>query len=112
MCDVKLLLCDNKDVNVFQFNRELIDQHSNYAQLMHGPTNCVQFQIRVDHNIVVKVADFGLSRDIFNADYYKGDDKAALPVRWMAVESLQDRKFSSKSDVVSLVVSELFLFVG
>ena len=52
---------------------------------------------------VVKVADFGLSRDIFNSDYYKADRTAPLPVRWMSVESLKDTKFSVKSDVVCIL---------
>ena len=57
---------------------------------------------RVDGTHTVKVADFGLSRDLFNAEYYKGDQKAPLPVRWMAVESLRDLKFSVKTDVVGI----------
>ena len=58
---------------------------------------------RVSDDRVVKVADFGLSRDIFNSDYYKADRTAPLPVRWMSVESLKDTKFSVKSDVVCIL---------
>jgi hypothetical protein len=51
----------------------------------------------------VKVADFGMARDVFDKEYYSVQDhrKAKLPVKWMAIESLQTQKFTAKSDVVS-----------
>lgn len=56
----------------------------------------------LDENLVVKVADFGLSRDIYERDYYSSDNKKAkLPVKWMAIESLEKCHYSSKSDVWS-----------
>lgn len=56
----------------------------------------------VDINKVVKVADFGLSRDLFSRDYYRVDNgKTPLPVRWMAPESLESSVFTTKSDVWS-----------
>lgn len=50
----------------------------------------------------MKVADFGMARDVFDKEYYSIQDhrKAKLPVKWMAIESLQTQKFTSKSDVV------------
>lgn len=58
---------------------------------------------RVDSNDVVKIGDFGLSRDIYKQDYYKIKDKTRpLPVKWMALECLESHKFSTKSDVVSM----------
>ena len=52
--------------------------------------------------MVIKVADFGLSRDIYERDYYSSDDrKTKLPVKWMALESLEKGVYSTKSDVVS-----------
>ena len=49
----------------------------------------------------VKVADFGLSRDIYERDYYSSDDrKAKLPVKWMALESLEKGIYNNKTDVV------------
>ena len=51
------------------------------------------------------VADFGLSRDIYERDYYSSDNKKSkLPVKWMAPESLEKGTYSSKSDVVSYCV--------
>ena len=57
---------------------------------------------RLDDTLRVKVADFGLSRDIYTKEYYSSDDKKArLPVKWMAIESLTKNVYTSKSDVVS-----------
>lgn len=52
--------------------------------------------------MTVKVADFGLSRDIYEKDYYSSDNKKTkLPVKWMAMESLEKGTYNSKTDVVS-----------
>ena len=52
--------------------------------------------------MVVKVADFGLSRDIYATDYYKLMHSTPLPVKWLAPEALLDRIFTTKTDVVSI----------
>ena len=57
---------------------------------------------RVDGDDVVKIADFGLSRDLYEGSYYQATTYRPLPVRWMAIESLGNNAvFSTKSDVVS-----------
>jgi len=53
---------------------------------------------------VIKVADFGLSEDIYTSTYYrqrKTDTTVKLPMRWMAPESITDGIFTEKSDIVS-----------
>jgi len=58
---------------------------------------------RLDDDMMVKVADFGLSRDIYERDYYSSDDrKAKLPVKWMALESLEKSVYNTKTDVVCI----------
>lgn len=44
------------------------------------------------------VADFGMTRDIYETDYYRKGGKGLLPVRWMAPESLKDGVFTAHSD--------------
>lgn len=59
------------------------------------------FLCRLDENMQIKVADFGLSRDVYERDYYSCDNRhSKLPVKWMALESLEKGIYSSKSDVV------------
>ncbi|KAM7402240.1 hypothetical protein PAMP_017499 [Pampus punctatissimus] len=57
----------------------------------------------LDETFTVKVADFGMARDIYDKEYYSIQDQkqAKLPVKWMAIESLQTQKFTTKSDVWS-----------
>ncbi|XP_011270898.1 hypothetical protein, variant [Capsaspora owczarzaki ATCC 30864] len=66
--------------------------------------------ILVGEHLVAKIADFGLSRELNDKDYYKLQSKQKLPIRWMAPETLNYRKFSSQSDVFSygVVLWELF----
>ncbi|KFM64204.1 Hepatocyte growth factor receptor, partial [Stegodyphus mimosarum] len=56
----------------------------------------------LDEDHTVKVADFGLSRDIYERDYYSSDNKKTkLPVKWMAPESLEKGTYTTKTDVWS-----------
>ena len=57
---------------------------------------------RIDLNMVIKVADFGLSVSTGAKEYYRltGDMGIKLPVMWMAPESLSDHVFSEMSDVM------------
>ena len=50
---------------------------------------------------VVKIADFGMAREIYMADYYRKGGKAMLPVKWMPPEAFLDGIFTSKTDVWS-----------
>ena len=52
--------------------------------------------VLVGEGKVLKIADFGLSRD---TDLYVSTLSTKLPIRWMAPESIMDRLFSEKSDV-------------
>lgn len=50
-------------------------------------------------NMVVKIGDFGLARDIYKHDYYRKEGEGLLPVRWMSPESLVDGVFTTQSDI-------------
>ena len=54
----------------------------------------------MDESFRIKVADFGLTRDIYSTEYYRIEKHATLPVKWMALESLLDGYFDEKTDVV------------
>ncbi|XP_012136523.2 insulin-like receptor-like isoform X2 [Megachile rotundata] len=68
----------------------------------------------VAEDLTVKVGDFGMTRDIYETDYYRKGSKGFLPVRWMAPESLKDGMFSSRSDVWSygVVLWEMVTFAS
>ena len=57
---------------------------------------------RVNWDLEIKVADFGLSRMMGGHDYYRMRHFTQLPVKWMAPECLIDLIFTSSSDVVSV----------
>lgn len=63
---------------------------------------------RLDETFTVKVADFGMARDVYDKEYYsiQNQQRVKLPVKWMAIESLQTQKFTTKSDVVSAAFTE------
>ncbi|KAH9500449.1 hypothetical protein Btru_071969 [Bulinus truncatus] len=42
-----------------------------------------------------------MARDVYMTDYYRKDNRALLPVRWMAPESLMDGIFTTMSDIWS-----------
>ena len=51
----------------------------------------------------VKVADFGLTEDIYTKSYFRqdaSDTSVRLPLKWMALESIKLGVFSEKTDVV------------
>ena len=58
--------------------------------------------IRVDEDLVVKVADFGLARDIYSDEYYRLRHKATVPMKWMPPESLYDGYYNEMTDVVCM----------
>ncbi|KAJ7341364.1 hypothetical protein JRQ81_005374, partial [Phrynocephalus forsythii] len=65
--------------------------------------NCVHRDIAVRNILVaspdcVKLGDFGLSRYIEDDEYYKAS-VTRLPIKWMAPESINFRRFTSASDV-------------
>ncbi|XP_068211250.1 discoidin domain-containing receptor 2-like isoform X4 [Palaemon carinicauda] len=54
---------------------------------------------------IIKISDFGMSRNLYAGDYYRIEGKALLPIRWMAWESILLGKFTTKSDVWAFAVT-------
>ncbi|XP_041379763.1 class II receptor tyrosine kinase-like, partial [Gigantopelta aegis] len=63
----------------------------------------------VGQKFIVKIADFGMSRQLYDNSYYRIRGKAMLPIRWMAKECFYGR-FSEKTDVwaFGVVMWEIF----
>uniref|UniRef100_A0A8C5R8F6 Fibroblast growth factor receptor n=1 Tax=Leptobrachium leishanense TaxID=445787 RepID=A0A8C5R8F6_9ANUR len=70
--------------------------------------------VLVTESNVMKIADFGLARDVNNIDYYKKTTNGRLPVKWMAPEALFDRVYTHQSDVWSfgVLMWEIFTLGG
>ena len=66
---------------------------NNYIHRDLASRNCL-----VGQNYVIKIGDFGLSRDLYDSAYYCTKGKAKVPIRWMPTECYYG-KFSEKSDV-------------
>ena len=57
---------------------------------------------RIDNKGVIKVSDFGLSECMYEDQYFRQmeDDNLKLPIKWMALESMENAVFTEKTDVV------------
>ncbi|XP_070578704.1 tyrosine-protein kinase receptor TYRO3-like isoform X2 [Ptychodera flava] len=65
----------------------------------------------LDENLVAKIADFGLTRKLYNeGNYYRMGHVARVPVKWMALESLGENIYTTSTDVWSfgVVMWEIF----
>ena len=74
---------------------EALSKNSVHGDL--AARNCV-----VGNDLVVKIADSALSRDLFPNDYHELPGRVGsprLPIKWMAIECLTDLMYSTMSDV-------------
>ena len=66
---------------------------------------------RVDTLLSIKIADFGLAKDIYSTEYYRIDKHTRLPAKWMSLESLLDGYFDEKTDVVRMRMYRVYLYI-
>ena len=62
---------------------------------------CYFYRVGID--LSIKIADFGLAKDVYMTDYYRQHNLEKMPVKWMAPEAFHDRITNQKTDVVSKI---------
>ncbi|KAL0118602.1 hypothetical protein PUN28_009344 [Cardiocondyla obscurior] len=79
-------------------------------RFVHRDLACRNCLVGVD--LTVKIADFGMSRDIYTCDYYKIGGSRLLPVRWMSPESVVYGRFTLETDIWSygVVLWEIYSY--
>ena len=68
-------------------------------------TKLKYFKYRIDGHGVIKVADFGLTEDMYGTNYFRRDrsvmgSEDRVPIRWMAPESIENDIYNESTDVV------------
>ena len=62
---------------------------------------------RIDKRGVIKVADFGLTEDMYDRNYFRHDKSEEgcekVPIRWMAPESIESDVYNERTDIVRII---------
>ncbi|XP_066299172.1 uncharacterized protein [Branchiostoma lanceolatum] len=89
---------------LIQFGIDVSAGMSHLAAMQCVHRDLAARNILLGKNLVAKVSDFGLSRDIYESEEYVKTAKSKLPLRWMAYESLFYSVYTTQSDVWSFGV--------
>uniref|UniRef100_A0A1B6CIS1 Receptor protein-tyrosine kinase n=1 Tax=Clastoptera arizonana TaxID=38151 RepID=A0A1B6CIS1_9HEMI len=77
-------------------------------KVMHGDLAARNILLADDN--IVKICDFGFSKSMYKDQSYHKKGEGLLPVKWMSVEAIRDRVFSTQSDIwaFGIVLWEFF----
>ncbi|XP_014256747.1 vascular endothelial growth factor receptor 1 isoform X2 [Cimex lectularius] len=66
-------------------------------KVLHG--DLAARNILLAENNIVKICDFGLAKNMYDKENYTKSGNPKLPVKWMSIEAIRDRIFSTQSDI-------------
>ena len=76
----------------------LWQHHLGSKGVVHRDLACRNVLVDVS-NKLVKVSDFGLARAVYKDEAYITTKRGFLPLKWMSVEAIFDRTFTTSSDM-------------
>ena len=86
--------------------------------ILYHISHSIQLCYRIDQHGVIKVADFGLTEDMYLRNYFRrdkseGGSEEKVPIRWMAPESIENNIYNERTDVVSvfIIISHLIIYI-
>ena len=79
-----------------------LQEYLSSLEIVHHDLACRN--VLVGDGKALKIADFGLSRVVGEGNAYVKTTSGRLPIKWMALESINDREYTTQSDVWSFGV--------
>ncbi|XP_065826092.1 ephrin type-A receptor 4a-like isoform X2 [Oscarella lobularis] len=97
----KAALTSDFAARLLQMSRDVAAGMTYLAGLSFIHRDLAARNVLLDKNLVCKIADFGLARDLDEKNCYIQSQKGHIPIRWTALEALSFFKYSLASDVWS-----------